>query len=225
MDDRSFDRLARVVSGLRSGATRRGALKALLGGALAIPALAAADDGEAKKKNKKRKSRKARNRWWDNDWGCRANWQYCTRNAQCCSGACRNNICGYYDPGYPGGTCKNTNCPDGWSCRKVANGVHVCMPNGSSSCCNGACWPDGYRCCKGGACGPGMSCCGNGTCCTSGLKCCGSSCCPTGNGWRCQNGRCKLRVKAGAQSQAGIGPMDPVPTDWSVATPIPGGDA
>jgi hypothetical protein len=220
MDNQRFDRLAMAVSRLRDGATRRQALRAILGGALALPAVVAGGGAEAQRRRRDRDRDRDRDRWWDdNRWRCRPYGQSCNSSRQCCNGACNNGFCGINTN--PGGNCRNTDCPDGWTCRKVANGIRICQPPGSTPCCNGSCWPTGTQCCRGGACGPGLTCCGTGTCCGSSFRCCGSTCCPTGSGWRCRNGTCELDVNA--RAAAGAGPVEPTPFDPSAGTPMPEG--
>lgn len=204
MDDRSFDRLARAVSDLGGGATRRGALRALLGGALAIPALAA-DAAEAKK----RKSRKNRNKWW-NGKKCRDYGQACNSNKQCCTGDCWYGIC---RTGQPGKSCGLQTCLPGYECCKDAFGGKMCTLPGFGVCCNnGSNWNGNYKCCNGGeACPAGSSCCGSGGCCLNGMSCCGGMCCPTGSGMRCKNGQCLPR--SNVRISADVGPVAPFVPD------------
>ena len=74
MDGKSFDRLSVVVHRLREQATRRGALRLLLGGSLAVAGTLVADEGEARRrKNRKRKK-------------CRGYGAVCGGNRDCCAG-------------------------------------------------------------------------------------------------------------------------------------------
>jgi hypothetical protein len=196
MDDQAFDRLARTLSGLRGRASRRQAVRAAVGAALAGAGLATAEAAQAR-----------RNRWWwSGNWTCRYNGTPCNRNDQCCNGNCKGGYCG----GRNGGSnCDNTFCPDGWRCCKVNGGAHYCTPVGYGTCCGGYSYPNDYQCCNGGgACGGGNSCYGSGKqCCGPNLARCGRTCCPTTGGFRCRNGECKLRT--GYAAQTAEGPQEP----------------
>ncbi|MFN8590286.1 MAG: hypothetical protein U0031_02410 [Thermomicrobiales bacterium] len=195
MDGESFDRLSVAVDRLRQRATRRGALLAVLGGALAGIGAASGDDAEAKKKNRK---------------NCRGYGGRCDRNNDCCNGRCINGFCFYTGNGGGGGNnyhnCGNQTCPNGWRCCKQ-NGVKVCVPAGYPTCCGNYSYSNGYYCCNGnygGACFSGGDCCpgANGTgCCQSGWKCCGNGrCCP--RGWYCGNIACYANQDAAVSAQS-----------------------
>lgn len=198
MDDRSFDRLARVVSDLRDRTSRRGALKALLGGALAVPALAA-DDAEAEK----RKNRKNRDKWWNGN-RCRSYGQPCSSNRQCCNGDCWYGIC---RTGQPGKQCGFQTCLPGYECCRDSFGGSICTLPGYGVCCNnGSNWNGNYKCCNGGACFSGWTCCGNGSCCPPGL--------------RCRNGSCTTRSGArNASAQRAVPAVAPDPADSVTLAP------
>jgi len=183
MDGEAFDRLSVRWQRLREQATRRGALKYLLGGSLAVAIGLEADQSEAKNKKHKHKYNK-----------CRGYGAFCDSNHDCCAGNCRNNHC-YAGNGNGGNGryCNGINCPNGWGCQH--NGyVSVCVPNNYNNCCGGYCYGGSYGCCNGnyggGACPAGWDCCGFNQCCGDNQHCCGNGrCCP--NGWSCNgNGTC-----------------------------------
>jgi hypothetical protein len=177
MDGESFDRLSVVVHRLRDQATRRGALRLLLGGSVAAAGGLLTQDADAKKhKNKKHKNKKHKN--------CRGYGAKCQSWRDCCSGNCFGNRCFQSGGGGGGGGggkhCGGRRCPAGWGCCR-SNGVSVCVPNNFPTCCGGNSYSSGYRCCGGpygGACPFGGECCGGfNQCCQSGWKCCGSNTC------------------------------------------------
>ena len=74
MDETSFDRLAVAVDCIRGKASRRGALRALLGGSLAAAVLAPPTSEAAER-------------------SCSGLGSRCRRDGDCCSDRCRSNIC------------------------------------------------------------------------------------------------------------------------------------
>jgi hypothetical protein len=188
MDGNRFDAVARSVASVSS---RRDALYALTGFALAA---VAGDTAEAKKKHKKKKKKKCKK------FGatCGSNSACCQK--QCCFGTCINagEVC-CQTLGGP------TNCPAGQVCCDPARSTDPgCAPPGFTVCCQstGAAHPVNTTCCSssafgnGGACEspvfphccppPIRACCEAGfpTCCVDALGpyCCapGFVCCPTG---------------------------------------------
>jgi hypothetical protein len=126
MDGSSFDKLSVSVHRLREQASRRNALRLLLGGAAAVSGiLASQPESEAKKKKKKRRKR------------CRTGYGgRCKSNRDCCNGKCRNGIC-WYKPGGGGGNggrnCNGVRCPNGWRCCNF-QGFRRCLPNNHPAC-------------------------------------------------------------------------------------------
>lgn len=209
MDGSSFDRLSVDVHRLREQASRRGALRLLLGGSLivAAPGLAAEAHGK-KKKNKKNCGR------WGNN--CKS---HNKKNKRCFYGYCWN-------WGGGGGNCGGQRCQNGWSCRNQG-GVHVCVPDYYDNYCGNNSWyGSNYNCCHGnygGACYSGGDCCGGaGLCCQSGWKCCsGSTCIP--RDWDCNDFYRQSADGVGAESTNTIPSMAPTPVDendYFVSTPV-----
>ena len=189
MDEQSFDRLAVAVDRIRDRSTRRGALRALLGGSLAAAVAVLAPAAT--------------------DAACTSLGFRCRRNGDCCSGRCASNTCipntggGCRSTGFGcgndsdccSGNCERSICVSGGgSCNSLGFG---CRLNGD--CCSGRC--SGNICVRdgdGGRCGPGLFACGSGAgrgCCPVNFRCCrggfGSGCCPSG--FRCRsNGTCTL---------------------------------
>ncbi|MCC7025065.1 MAG: hypothetical protein IT338_19695 [Thermomicrobiales bacterium] len=214
MDGEAFDRLSVAVHRLRGQATRRGALRMLLGGSVAAASGLLGHDAEAKKK-KKNKNKKN---------NCRGYGGRCKKNGDCCYGKCRNGWCYYNGSGGGGGgnkNCGGRKCPSGWGCCKQ-NGVSICRPNTFPTCCGNKGWTDGYRCCNsrsGQVCPINQECCGI-SCCQDGWKCCGNGrCCP--DGWRCGKIACEFRQVAvngevatdSVQTMPFADPVDPEVSD------------
>jgi hypothetical protein len=147
MDGETFDRLAVAVS-------RRGALRAVLAGALALPALAA---GEAEA----RRRRRPRPPWWGGGGGYpgqTCGLQTCLPGYGCCRSGDGNHRCTL--PGFP--TCCQGSgwggdyrcCRGGGACRVGDScfGGGLCCGHGLSRC-GGTCCPtgNGWRC-RGGRC-------------------------------------------------------------------------
>jgi len=186
MDGEAFDRMSVRWQKLREQATRRGALRFLVGGSLAAATGLQVDRTEAHKKNK--------NKYKNHN--CRGYGGYCNGSRDCCGGNCINNHC---FPGNGGGGngngnyCNGINCPNGWGCQHNGS-VSVCVPDNYNNCCGGYCYGGSYGCCNGnyggGACPAGWDCCGFNQCCGDNQHCCGNGrCCP--NGWYCNsNGTC-----------------------------------
>jgi hypothetical protein len=179
MDGETFDRLSVQLQRLREQATRRGALRLLLGGSLAAAISLPVEQSEAKNKNRKNKYNK-----------CRGYGAFCDSHHDCCGNNCINNHC---YPGHGGGgngsNCNGLNCPNGWGCQRNGS-VYVCVPNNYDRCCGGYCYGSSYNCCNGNyggvGCPIGWECCGFNQCCGDNQHCCGNGrCCP--NGWYCNN--------------------------------------
>ncbi len=206
MDGESFDRLSVVVHRLREQASRRTALRLILGGSLAAAGALTAVDGEAKKKNKRNK-----NRWRKR---CRGYGAGCNSNRDCCNGGCRNGRCWYTGNGGGGGHCGGRRCPNGWVCRNQS-GVHVCVPDNYPTYCGGNTWyGSGFKCCDGipnGACTVGSECCGGlGMCCQSGWQCCGGNTCIP-NDWDCDDFFRQSSSEVGSESGSSIPSAAPTP--------------
>jgi hypothetical protein len=206
MDGESFDRLSVIVHRLGDGATRRGALRTLLGGSLAAASGLLAEGTEAKKHRRRR--------------GCKGFGGGCNSNRDCCNGRCRNGFCfpgnGGGGGGGGGNRC-NRGCQNGWQCCRQ-NGVDVCVPNNLPTCCGGNGFNSGFHCCggNGGACPSGWDCCGGfNQCCSAGWKCCGNGrCCP--DGWFCRNdGTCQANQDARSSGASGevVPSREPVTID------------
>jgi hypothetical protein len=214
MDGSSFDKLSVDVHRLREQASRRGALRLLLGGSLilAVPGLVA----EAHNKKHKNKNKKNCGKWGNN---CN---KHNKHNNRCFYGYCWNWGGG---GGGGGGNCGSQYCQNGWGCHNQG-GVHVCVPdNYGNYCGNNTYYGNDYNCCHGNygaGCHSGGDCCGGaGLCCQSGWKCCsGSTCIP--HGWDC-NDFYRQSADAGIESADRIPSMAPasVPeSDYFVATPV-----
>jgi hypothetical protein len=186
MDPTQFDRL---VASLAQSASRRTAVAALLGGALAgVLGRAEAAPPAQRDRRRKRQSDATRDRQAKSDrqaqggrrrgqsrGGCRDNGQRCQRHRECCSNQCEGGVCA------PGLGCQ----PDG----------SVCQQN--SDCCGGNCF--GQRCaakvttCSGQVCSPaGTGCCAGEGCCQPPANQCnttggqaGLCCAPNCNGREC----------------------------------------
>jgi hypothetical protein len=194
MDGETFDRLSVQIQRLRDQATRRGALRVLLGGSLA--AVGGFFGKEAAAKNKRRRNKYSR---------CRGYAAFCDSHHDCCTNNCINNRC---FPGHGGGggrNCNGINCPNGWSCRRNGN-VSVCVPNNFNNCCGGYCYGSSFNCCNNfygaGACPFGWDCCGGfNQCCGENQFCCGNGqCCP--DGWYCGNIACYANQNAAIASDS-----------------------
>jgi hypothetical protein len=200
MDGASFDRLSRVVLGLRDRASRRGALRLVLGGSLAAAAGLLAEDADARRRNRNR--------------NCRGYGGFCNGPRDCCSGSCINNRC---FPGRGRGRhgrrhCGGRYCAAGWGCCNY-NGVSVCVPNNYPTCCGGSnSYAGGYYCCGGGggACPAGWDCCGGfNQCCGPNQQCCGNGrCCPVG--WYCGDIACHAFQESDVAAQ-GVKSAESVP--------------
>jgi len=215
MDGSSFDKLSVSVHRLRDQASRRGAVRLLLGGSLAAIGVGVAAESDAKKKkNKKHKNKKY----------CRGYGTTCNHSGDCCNGKCRYGFC-WYDGGGGGGggNCGGQYCPNGWRCRNQG-GVHVCVPDNYGNYCGNNTWyGNNYNCCGGyygGACLTGGDCCGGaGLCCQSGWKCCGGSTCIP-QGWNCSDFNLQ---SVGVESADTIPSMAPTPVDendYYVSAPV-----
>jgi hypothetical protein len=218
MDGEAFDRLSMVVHRLRDTATRRDAMRVLLGGSVVAATGLLGDDAEARKKKNKKSKKNA----------CRRYTGRCNRNRDCCNGKCRNGWC-YYNGGGGGGggntNCGGRRCPNGWRCQKQG-GVSVCVPKGYPTYCGGNnAYVPGYQCCNGangGACPSGWKCCGGfNQCCGPDQRCCGNGrCCP--RGWYCGNVACYANQAAadgevsvdGVRSADFIDPVTVDAKDW-----------
>jgi hypothetical protein len=201
MDGSSFDKLSVSVHRLREQASRRNALRLLLGGAAAAATgVAVSTDTDAKKKKKNKKYKKKYRKCRNNFYG-----GFCNGNKDCCNGKCRNGICWYNGGGGGGGRrCGGTRCPKGWKCRKQGP-ANICTPNNYPNYCgNNTYWNNNYHCCSGyagGACPAGWECCPGAGCCGVGQKCCGNGrCCP--DGWRCGDIACEYWQEADISSEA-----------------------
>src|SRR5215203_4669912 len=118
MDGESFDRLSVVVHRLRDKATRRGALRLVLGGSIAAVSGMLAEVADARKRNKKN--------------NCRGYGGSCSSNRDCCFSNCRSRRCWYGDGGR--NRCGGKTCDNGWGCCKYS-GVSVCVPRNYPVCC------------------------------------------------------------------------------------------
>ena len=152
MDGSSFDKLSVSVHRLREQATRRKALRLLLGGtAAAAIGSVLTSESEA---NKKR---------------CRSGYGgRCNSNKDCCNGRCRNGRCWYTGGGDGGGNtgdryCNGVRCASGWRCCSF-QGIKRCLPRDHAACIgSGECpftwdtcgWNGSIRQC----CGVGQHCC------------------------------------------------------------------
>ena len=177
MDGEAFDRLSVQWQRLREQATRRGALRFLVGGSLAAAIGLDVDRGEAHKKHKNKNKK------------CRGYGAFCNSHHDCCANNCRNNHCYPGNGGGNGRYCNGLNCPNGWSCNRNGS-VYVCVPDNYNNCCGSYCYGGSYNCCNGNyggvGCPGGWDCCGFNICCSEGWHCCGNGrCCP--NGWYCNN--------------------------------------
>ena len=165
MDGRRFDAVAKVMA----ATSRRGALRALAGGALA-GALGLVAPGHAGAKH----------------FGCRDVGKPCSRGGQCCSGRCKGpkgketcrahhrgtctasqDICDQVD--FPGSRCNGSGAADECLCYTTTGGARFCGRPSSEFCLpeescrrDRECGPDGACVDAGAACGP---CDGTGTFC------------------------------------------------------------
>ena len=208
MDGKRFDRLSVVVHRLRDQASRRGALRLLLGGTAIVATGLLPDEADAKKRKKHKKRNRNKN--------CRGYGGGCRSNKDCCNGRCRSGICWYTGGGGGGGGrwCGGRRCPNGWSCRNQA-GVHVCVPNDFPTYCGGNSWfGPNYICCDGipnGACLTGGECCGGfGMCCQPGWRCCGGRTCIPRD-WDCNDFFQSAAYGDVGTESARIPTMDPAP--------------
>jgi hypothetical protein len=152
MDGESFDRLSVVVHRLRDTATRRGALRLLLGGSAATALLVLEGETEARRRRRRRGR-------------CKGFGGRCGSSRDCCDGRCRNGFC-FPGGGGGGNNCNGQRCPDGWGCCRVS-GVDVCVPRNHPACFNNGICPNTWRTC--GFNGPVRRCCQpNERCCNNG---------------------------------------------------------
>jgi hypothetical protein len=145
MDGESFDRLSVAVHRLRDQATRRGALRLLLGGSVAAVTGLAVDETEARKRRHKKRRK-----------GCKGFGGRCNGSRDCCDGRCRNGFC---FPGNGGGGGGNGCCrgfPNDYRCCRF-NGVDICVPRNDVRCNDGDFCPNGWETC--GFNGPVRDCC------------------------------------------------------------------
>jgi hypothetical protein len=171
MDGESFDRLSVVVHTLRDRATRRGALRLLLGGSVAAVGGLLGRETAANQRNH------------NND--CRGIPAKCDHDGDCCSNNCINGRC--FPRGGGGGgkkRCGNTTCSSGLKCCKI-NGYPYCVYPTHPACDddNNIC-PAGWDHCGNKfniCCGPNQQCCGHGRC------------CPDLSGWKCGKTACEYR--------------------------------
>jgi hypothetical protein len=156
MDGESFDRLSVIVHRLREKATRRGALRLLLGGSVAAAAGSLAGETEARRRRRNLRR------------GCKGFGGRCDSSRDCCSGRCRNGFC-FPDGGGGGGNrCNGQRCPNGWDCCRFS-GVDVCVPRNHPSCFNNGFCPFRWQPC--GFNGPVRNCCSPEThCCHDGNR-------------------------------------------------------
>jgi hypothetical protein len=222
MDGESFDRLSVVVHRLRDQATRRGALRLLAGGvvALASELLADADDAEAKKRHNNKRHRRNNKKY------CRGFGGRCYSHRDCCNGRCFGGFCFGSGGGGGGKHCGGRKCPAGWSCCR-ANNVSVCTPNNFPTCCGNVGYAPGFSCCNahhGGACPGGFGCTDQfGLCCQPGWTWCANSgrCCPSG--WFCGDIACYAYQTAdvSGESVESVPFADPVRISEQEWTPLP----
>lgn len=160
MDGSSFDKLSVTVHRLREQATRRNALRLLLGGTAAAVGgvIASQSESEAKKKNKKKKN-------------CRSGYGgQCNSNKDCCNGNCRNGRCWYNGNGNGNGNgnnggryCNGVRCVDGWRCCYF-QGYQRCLPDYHAACTGSGICPNTWNTCGWNGsirqcCGLGQQCC------------------------------------------------------------------
>lgn len=155
MDGESFDRLSVVVHRLRDQATRRGALRLLIGGSAAAVGGLIASETEAKKKHKKKHK------------NCKGYGGGCGGNKDCCNGSCRNGRCWYTGNGNGGNNggryCNGVRCANGWRCCYF-QGWQRCLPDGHAACAGGGICPNFWEECGWNGsirqcCGVGQKCC------------------------------------------------------------------
>src|SRR5687768_5243786 len=87
MDGESFDRLSVVVHRLRDRATRRGALRMLAGGAVALASGLLGDEAEARKGHNNKRHRRNNKKY------CRGFGGRCYSQRDCCGGRCYGGFC------------------------------------------------------------------------------------------------------------------------------------
>ncbi len=162
MDGGRFDDMARDVTSCGSDSSRRGVLRALLGGALAttLAVFEGPQTTEARRKKKKQRCNKMNQRCTGHSTCCsknccfknRGSAKFCApKTARCCprqigGGACRNNgsCCGP-KPTYPLGSCcprSTPNCCPG--------NIEACCPVGYPACFGPTQFNDGVLCCMAG---------------------------------------------------------------------------
>lgn len=201
MDHEAFDRLTVVVGKLRDRASRRDAIRAIAGGALAIAGLREGGEAEARKRKKKKNKHHGRclgnNQFCDRNsdccssncyagivcrggsgggsGGCNGRNEFCNRNSDCCSGYCLNNIC-IGGGGGGGGGCRGqgSGCNRNSDCCSGNCFNNVCFGNGGGGSCQNC--GSGFRCCNGACLPSDFTCCrsgsGIGAICPSGMTCC-----------------------------------------------------
>jgi hypothetical protein len=196
MDGASFDRLSVVVHRLRDQATRRGALRLLVGGSIAAVIGPEIDDTEAHKRHRHKKRHK----------NCKGFGGRCNGNGGCCNGRCINGFC-FPGNGGGGGGGGGNGC-----CRGFPNDYQCCRFNGVDICVH----RNDFRC-NGNICGFGRQC--GLTCCQQDYQCCDSGrglCCPDFSGWHCGDIACEFHQDADATGA----PQDTMP--FTEGVPIEG---
>ena len=152
MDGESFDRLSVVVHRLRDKATRRGALRLLLGSSAAAALVALEGESEARRRRRRRGR-------------CKGFGGRCDSSRDCCDGHCRNGFCFPGGGGGGGNRCNGRQCQSGWECCRLS-GVDVCVPRNHPTCFNNGFCPAGWKTC--GFDGPVRNCCApNERCCNN----------------------------------------------------------
>ena len=127
----SFDRLSVVVHRLRDKATRRGALRLLLGSSAAAALVALEGESEARRRRRRRGR-------------CKGFGGRCGSSRDCCDGQCRSGFCFPGGGGGGGGNrCNGQRCPNGWDCCRVS-GVDIERRNHPACFNNGFC-PAGWE--------------------------------------------------------------------------------
>lgn len=195
MDGDSFDRLSVVVNRLREKASRRDALRLLLGGSAVAAGGLLVESADARKKNKNKNKK------------CRGFGGRCGSNRDCCNGQCRNGFCfpSSGNGGGNGGRCNGRFCPSGQRCCRL-NGFDVCVYDNHPFCFNNTC-PSGWERCGGAfqCCGPDQQCCSNGRC------------CPDLSGWSCGDIACEFDSNNRSAGEAIETTPFEDPTDFSEA--------
>lgn len=194
MDGESFDRLSVVIHRLRDQATRRNALRLLLGGSVAAVAGLTTEDADARRRKKHKNKHRNRHKNRNRRKNCRVGAIRCRRSRDCCFGKCRNGFC-FGGGGGGGDRCNGQRCPGDRKCCRF-NGIDMCLPRDHFACRgDGGFCPIGWEDCgwNGGirqCCGPDQQCCNNGRC------------CPDFSDWRCGDIACEFHQDADINSEA-----------------------